>query len=249
MTPQKWAEEHVVPQWLLDHLEISAQDQLFQGLAGTADNEVTLNRVHASRRFVEGRVCSVCNNTWMSRLETSAKQILIDLIENRRTVSDLTLKENAIVAKWTVKSAYVLANVSIAGKPVASEHLWSLSGDNGTIPARVEVLACQTPWDQNISFIQIGYWPQIIREGGARRDSSSPEDAYKIAIQYRHLNLLVAYWPHEPSQFAIAAGFHVPVWPRHALFFPSYVNSRLVPLGSSLPALKAFAESLAVITP
>lgn len=70
--PERWSEEHVIPQWLLDYMGITAQDQTFQGYA-MSGGEVTAQRIFATRRLVEGRVCAACNNGWMSELENTAK--------------------------------------------------------------------------------------------------------------------------------------------------------------------------------
>ncbi len=51
--PDKWSEEHAIPQWLLDYMGITAQDQTFQGYAMTG-GEVTKQRIFATRRLVEG---------------------------------------------------------------------------------------------------------------------------------------------------------------------------------------------------
>src|ERR1700722_17266728 len=79
----KWSEEHAIPQWLLDYFGITAQDQTFQGYAKSG-GEVEKKRIHATHRLVEGRVCSSCNNGWMSDLETAAQETLIFLIDQKR---------------------------------------------------------------------------------------------------------------------------------------------------------------------
>ena len=158
-----WSEEHVIPKWLLDHLHISPQDQMFQGLAQA--DEVTKQRVHASRRLVEGRICASCNNGWMSRLEETARPLLVDLIDNKRAQWELSVQESALLARWAVKTAYMLANVSLAGKPAPSDHLWQLSGDSGQIRNGVGVFGLQIAYDRTASFLQTPSWPQVLQVG------------------------------------------------------------------------------------
>ena len=199
--PASWSEEHVTPEWLLDHLRVTAQDQMFQGL-GTADGSVNLpHRVHASRRFVEGRVCTGCNAGWMSRLETAASPMLKDLIDGNRGLSSLTDAERALLARWSVKTAYVIAGASVAKWPVPPPHMLTLNGDDGQIPGGVNVFACQRTFDPEhlINFIQSESWPQFLGEGGAPVQLSSARDAYKIAFSYKHLFLLVAFMPHSSA--------------------------------------------------
>jgi len=245
--PKRWAEEHVTPQWLLDYLRISDEDQLFQGVAGTAEYDLKRDRVHSTRRFVEGRVCDKCNNGWMSRLETEAKPVLIELIDARRTVSSLTQPECAIISRWATKTAYVLANVSLADRPVQAAHLRQLSGDDGSIPAGVGVFGCQRPFEVPKSFLQLGFWPQIIRRNSPAA-SEWPDDAYKVGLQYQHLYLLVAFWPHQPFHYTVAAGWQNPIL-RGPMPMPAYVSPFDVTVGPGLPTLKLFADSLAVTRP
>lgn len=244
ISAEAWSEEHVIPKWLLEYLQISAQDQMFQGLAVSGGKEVTKQRIHASRRLVEGRVCAGCNNGWMSRLEDAAKSTLIELIENKRALWELTADESAVLAKWAVKSSYLLANVSLAGKPVPVEHLWQLCGDDGQIPEGVGVFGFQIAYDQNVSFLQIPAWPQLLANGQTPQSTQEPPGAYKVVWQFRSLILLVARYSVPPSQLVTVSGLHVPIWPNR-LLWPSYVNRQLGSFSSSLPTIKAFAESLA----
>ena len=180
----------------------------------TATNELTDKRIHATHRLVEGRVCGACNNGWMSRLEESAKPTLIELIENRRGVWEIGDQEASIVAKWAVKTAYVLANVSKGNKPVQPEHIACLNGDTGLVPNAVGVFGFQFSYDRQNSYFQTGRWPQVIREVPHLRLHRALRRHTRLPLQHRHLHLLLAYWPHQPSQFVVAAGVQVPIWPR-----------------------------------
>jgi hypothetical protein len=246
--PDKWSEEHAIPQWLLDYMGITAQDQTFQGYAMTG-GEATKQRIFATRRLVEGRVCATCNNGWMSELENTAKATLIALIEHKRAVWELTADESAWVAKWAVKSAFVLANVSLASAPAPAEHLWKLCGAAGQIPAGVCVFGFQIGYDQNVSFLQIPAWPQILQPGQEPQPTQGIPGAYKIAWQFRNLILLVAHYSAPPAELVPVSGLHVPIWPVSKLLWPAYRSWLLPSFTSSLPILKAFAESLAVHVP
>jgi hypothetical protein len=239
--------EHVNPLWLLEHLGTTAQDQMFQGVVNAATNELTSSRVHATRRFVEGRVCAACNGGWMSSLESAAQPILVPLIENRRAVWQLTPDEAFTISKWAAKTSYVLSYVTPGNGPVEPEHLAMLRRDEGHIPAGVGVFAWQFGFDRPSSYFQSSRWPQIIRRGGSPSALETPPLAYKIALQYRNLMLLVTFWPHEPFQYALAAGLHVPVWPREPFVRPAYVADVGAPNGT-IELMRAFTESLGVLT-
>jgi hypothetical protein len=246
--PDKWSEEHAIPQWLLDHMGITAQDQTFQGYA-VSGGQVTKQRIFATRRLVEGRVCALCNNGWMSELENAAKPVLIPLIEQKRAVWELTVDESIVIAKWAVKSAYVLANVSLASAPAPTGHLWQLCGGTGTIPAGVHVFGFQIGFDQNISFLQIPSWPQLLQDRQAAQPVEGIPGAYKIGWQFRNLMLLVAHYSPPPVELIPVAGLHVPIWPAAKLLWPAYRSWQLPPFTSSLPILKSFAESVGVFVP
>jgi hypothetical protein len=56
----------------------------------------------------EGRVCSKCNNGWMSALESVAMPILKPLIEGTANLYACKGEEAAIVGRWAAKTAYML---------------------------------------------------------------------------------------------------------------------------------------------
>src|SRR5260370_24266136 len=86
--------EHVIPQWLLKHLDLPADDQLFQGVASSVtETLVESPRIHSTFNFVQGHVCEECNTGWMSRLEGVAKPVLVPLIEKERTIESLSPAE------------------------------------------------------------------------------------------------------------------------------------------------------------
>ncbi len=74
------AEEHVIPRWLMEYLEIT-DDQLYLAVAHSEDDTIVKDRTHVAGNFVEGRVCEDCNNGWMNDLEKQARELLKPLIE------------------------------------------------------------------------------------------------------------------------------------------------------------------------
>ena len=246
--PQTWSAEHAIPQWLLDSMGITAQHQTFQGYAASG-GDLEERRIFATRRFVEGRVCASCNNGWMSELENSARPLLIALFEHKRGLWELTADEAALVAKWAVKSAYVLANVSLASAPAPPAHLREMCGRTGRIPAGVCVFGFQIGYDQHVSFLQIPAWPRVADGGRTPERVESDAGTYKIAWQIRNLMLLVARYSDPTAQLVPVAGLHVPIWPTERLLWPGYRSWSIPPFASSLPILKAFAETLAVFVP
>src|ERR1051326_4644252 len=81
------AKEHVVPQWLLEHLGV-ALETFYQQVVRSDDGSIVGSRDHATQSFVQGRVCSICNGGWMSDLESPAKSIMIPLMDGKARYSD-----------------------------------------------------------------------------------------------------------------------------------------------------------------
>jgi hypothetical protein len=203
--------EHVIPRWLLDHLDLPEDDKLFQGVSSSKTNElITSPRIHSSFNFVQGHVCQECNNGWMSRLEVLAKPLLVPLIDGQRKIEELSASESAIIAKWTTKTAYMHSLTSALKQPVVSDHVRALNGDDGVPLSEVAVFGMLSDFKKQTGYFLARYWPTF-----GRRISIPIEVAqvsYKIGLQFRHLYLLVAFWP-ESALFTIARGLHIPVFP------------------------------------
>ena len=180
----------------------------------------------------------------MSRLETAAKPILIDLMDGVRPLSSLTRAEARILSKWAAKTAYLHAWASPMRRPVQLEHLHSLSGDAGHLADYVCVFAKQAAFVQPTSYVQTWFWPQVgtalVKENG-----ESPDEAYKLGLQLRHLYLLVAYWPVPTSELALVRGEHVPIHPAEPREWWTY--DAVLPVGDGeIDRLLTFCNALAV---
>jgi len=155
--------EQVIPRWLLEHLGLPENDQLFQGVASSAtETLVKQPRIHSSFNFVQGHVCENCNTGWMSRLEGTAKPILVPLIEKERTIDSLTPEEAGVVGKWASKTAFMHSWTSVAG---------------------IAVFGMQSNFKKPSAYYQRRHWPQFCKpEIGV--PAESPREAYKIGLQF-----------------------------------------------------------------
>ncbi len=215
--------EHITPRWLLEHLGLPDDDQLFQGVASTATGALTQPpRIMSSFNHVHGHVCKVdCNEGWMSRLEAAAKPALVDLIDGRRAVSTVSPREARIIGKWAAKTAYLHSCSSPLQQPVAAVHLKALDTDAGTPLDGVCVFAMQGPFRTLKSHVQVGYWPQLAGVT-ALPNGAPPDDAFKLGLQYGHLYLLVSYWPGGATTFVLERDVHVPLYPPEITAWASY---------------------------
>ncbi len=240
--------EHVVPQWLLEHLGLPPDDMLFQGVASSeTETLVHAPRVHSSFNFVQGHVCEECNTGWMCGLEGSAKPVLIPLIEKERTIESLSPTEADIVGKWVIKTAYMHSWTSPLKQPVQLDHLRALCGDGGKPSPGVGVFGMQSDFKQPSAYLQRGHWPQFCKPEMKIPDEP-PVEAYKIGLQFRHLYLLTAFWPSQKSLFTLARGLHIPVISTSQEEWPDYSTDLTVGEGL-LDQLDLFCNSLALTHP
>jgi hypothetical protein len=239
--------EHVIPQWLLTHLSLPGGDMMFQGIADSETGILSQPpRVHSSFGFVQGRICAECNNGWMSRLETAAKPVLVPLIEQHRSLESLTPLEAACLAKWAVKTAYLHSWTAPLRRRTPLTHLKSLSGDTGAPEDGVAVFGMQSTFTQQSAYVQTDHWPQFA-VSTETPSSQSPGAAYKIGLQFRHLYLLVAFWPLHGAAFAGVQGMHHQIFPpRTGAHVLAYDASFSIGDGP-IDRLKAFADWLAVV--
>jgi hypothetical protein len=154
--------EHIIPQWLMDHLGIR-DTTISPTVTETASARIVNLRRHPVRAFVAGTVCGTCNNGWMSRLEADVKPILIPLIDDPRRMEALGLHERTTIARWTVKTAAVLNRASAFGssgnemsRPVPNGYLTDVM--NGRLPSGVAVLGCGYPSSKLLDWLQFGTW-------------------------------------------------------------------------------------------
>lgn len=236
--------EHVNPQWLLEHLGLPSDDKMLQGVVSTETGMlVGRPRVHSSHSFVQGRVCAGCNGGWMSRLENAVRPLLVSLIDRTKPIESLSVPEAALVSKWVGKTAYMHSWAGPLKDPVQVSHLEALCGDTGELVPGVGVCGMQAEYVQPSAYIQTGHWPQLC--ANERPDGvATPVEAYKIGLQYRNLHLLVAFWPNQTSMLTRVTGMHVRLFPHDArdleYAFPS-------PSGNGPKhVLKVFTEWLGV---
>ena len=241
--------EHVIPKWLLEHLGLPADDMLIQGVASSAtETLVQPPRIHSSFNFVQGHVCGECNTGWMSLLEVAAKPILVPLIENERPIDSLTPEEGDIVGKWVIKTAYMHSWTSPLKKPVQPEHLQALRGDGGKPIPGVAVFGMQSDFKKQSAYFQSGFWPQL-SELKEKHFNETPDGAYKIGLQFRHLYLLAAFWPNVKSALTLFKGLHVPIFPTAQDPWPDYSIGDPIVGDGPVDRLAVFTKWLAVSHP
>lgn len=237
------AKEHVLAQWLLEHLGIGLET-FYQQVVRSNDGSVVGGRQHATQSFVQGRVCSDCNGGWMSDLENRAKSLLIPLIDGERAVYGLADEERRLLAFWAAKTAYLISYTAVQQDRVDMAHLRSLAKD-GTLPENVCVAAAQHAPTGKASFVQKNSWLHAYPDHhlGAPVEET---DGFKIGMQFGHFLLVAAHWPGK-VRYLLSAGLHVPMWPAEQLYPAYYPGVDIAPAMDSRVALEHFSTTLAVM--
>jgi hypothetical protein len=100
--------EHALPQWLAKEIELPGVSlKHFRHNEEKPEDEVL--RSHGLNTFGTNKLCAVCNNGWMSRLETAAKPLILGLMYQKTGITTLTDEARTILARWAVKTAFVIS--------------------------------------------------------------------------------------------------------------------------------------------
>lgn len=96
------SKEHFWPEWLAPHLSPTAVNAHISELhVGEGKQPVRLKKRMERQGTVNTKkirvVCAKCNNGWMSVVESSAKSVLLGLLNNRLTLS---IEETMTLSQW-----------------------------------------------------------------------------------------------------------------------------------------------------
>lgn len=195
-TGRSRAREHVFPAWALekfgierDMIEFSPMEAVREDGGSLQVSVQTSNRKLDLNNFLLGAVCSTCNHGWMSRLEARVKTALSALVAS----SDASAVEPKALAKWSVKTAYVLSRY--LDPPVGripEKHGRQLTGEALGLPKGVAVFQRQaTDWKVWFSLCMTF----DVRSADREAVQSRYENAYKYLIQVGHAQFLIQYYP------------------------------------------------------
>ena len=115
----KLSKEHIYPQWLFktlkletltfkpsNHLHVSEVTEL--GESPLFHKNTSDNREIRYDDFTVKSVCGICNNGWMSDIESKVEQIITNILCKTKSIQ-LSSEEALIVSKWTVLKSILLA--------------------------------------------------------------------------------------------------------------------------------------------
>lgn len=117
---QKLSREHVFASWLKQQFpELVGVESDYVRRLGTASGTDEHSRPGPAFDYVTRDVCEVCNNGWMSRLETQIQPILGPMLTGQPRV--LGVLDHTVLATWATKTALAMQGLNIGGERVFSE--------------------------------------------------------------------------------------------------------------------------------
>jgi hypothetical protein len=118
-----------------------------------------------------------------------------------------------------------------------------MAENKGAVPPLMGVFGCQSVATADFRQTQRNHWHHLTNWAPTK---NPPDGTYKIALQFRHLRLLVAHWSGPDAELMLAAGIHIPLWPVRQVNIVHHVQ--LPPLNMSEPMapLDRFCSTLGV---
>ncbi|MBJ8823575.1 hypothetical protein [Citrobacter europaeus] len=116
----QFSKEHVLPAWLSREITLSKHLHYKNQLIG---KKIIERNIPGQTPFTMtvNKVCSCCNNGWMSsKLESAVKETLMSLIEGRNTV--LNHEKQKLVSLWAIKTALIIGLMDGEGEPAIMAH-------------------------------------------------------------------------------------------------------------------------------
>jgi hypothetical protein len=241
------AVEHIIPQWLIKHLQIE-DIKIGPAVLDINTGKIRDERQHNIGRFLEGRVCSTCNQGWMSALEQATQPILTRLIANQQELINLTDPEKFTLARWIFKTACVMNSAGGLGdprkdpeaRPVPVEHMRTLYAD--ALPGGVLLVGGGYNSDYPLEFMQSTSWTWPKLSMPLQEDDKKA--SYKIGFAFHGLILAAAYFPNPDYTYGLQEGIYVPLWTGdRGVELRNQPLHDLPPLTTS-PMLEGFLENI-----
>ncbi len=192
LTKSTSTNEHVVPQWLLRQFHVA--DKMIRP-AGWQKGQVQLRTPHSWLNLVVSDVCAGCNSGWLSDLENAVRVLLPKLASQERRLDGLSQEEQVLIARWAVKTAFLIHRTAAIPKVIPLEVYRELRVAPAELPRRTFVFAFQDNGEHSIAInsLQTQDWTVHVTYEDALDIRDSLRGACKISLRIDRLHLLVAY--------------------------------------------------------
>lgn len=224
------AKEHIIPEWLIKHLELHDGEMNFSHLtweqqADSFKPVVKSNSSMRPRSFVSGNVCKTCNSGWMSSLEIQAMPILKQLIARDEAVFPLGPNEKEILARWALKTAVSYNYATTYKHKIPRDHARYLVDHRNGMPKSIVSFFGISDHFVPVYVSHRSFWPIVDSEESDHNPESDARDRYKIGLHFGHLMLCVAFWnAKENFRFIVEHDVHYSLWPHNG---PLYISASL----------------------
>lgn len=218
LTGKNATNEHVMPQWVLRELGIA--DRIISP-AGWHRDRVPVRRTHSWSRLVISDVCENCNSGWLSDLENRAKRIIPSLANAERALTVLLDDENILLARWAVKTAFLLQRTAGIPAIVPIDTFYALAQQPSVLPPGTFAFAFQDDGEHSapINGLQTQDWTVHTPYENAISVTGLIRSTCKISIRIGRLHLLIAYFGSTGLEPVGWHRVHHPLFPRRCPFW------------------------------
>lgn len=219
--------EHIFPQWILRELGVRKHPFTLTWNAPVTRERIS-ERNLVNDALVCGRVCSDCNNGWMSRLEDEAHDDLLALVHGTKEPHDLDDGARNALARWAAKTAFAAQAVVLGPKLIPHAHRLALcDGDLGDL----QILGRVCPKDIGLGTSGSQDWR--VSHPAYARDAviDAVGRSYKIVVAIGRFICAVCYWPEPTWPLIVSHKSHFALWPldRDWAYYPYATDRHNVP--------------------
>lgn len=189
------AKEHVWPQWLQLSLFGSLQENYVGMNTKLMPPSEPKVRQTVGNNLVYGKVCSICNNGWMSNLEGEFKRFFEKLQKDYYSVYNISKKERSDVSLWALKTSMMINSAGDYRQVIPLE-LYRHVEKNRTIPKNVKVDLTYINSDTELSWEQSNIYGSVNKPGMNKSEITHDlrENSFVTSLQIEQLGIKVAYY-------------------------------------------------------
>lgn len=211
------AKEHVLPRWL--ERQIGSDILIYYGHPIDGDTgkgfsigwTETVTATAATR--VEGRVCSDCNNTWLSSLEMAAQPVVSPLVSGGRQLAGLSQRDADLLATWLYKTLLVAVSSGSGEFEIhrCDYHAFRVSGRPGDW-LNIYAATLETTCGGFCGPAELK-WPPIESEPSEEGDRAEPEAiGLKWVCHIGRLHVVMCHSAQSDLVQAVLESVHQPLW-------------------------------------
>jgi hypothetical protein len=189
------AKEHIWPQWLQLNLFGSLQENFLSMNSNLMSPEKPKSRQTAGSSLVYGKVCSICNNGWMSRLEGRFKMFFEKLQADYNYLHQISKKERFDVSLWALKTSMMINSAGDYRQVIPFE-LYKHLEKSKTLPKNVKVDLTYINSDKELSWEQSNIYGSINKLSLSKAEISRDlkENSFVTSLQVERLGIKVSYY-------------------------------------------------------